>query len=83
MAQPDLSIILKVIHSLSMDGSPPFPELTDFRLRCLQALPVSHVLKMTLSEILRAYIAAYQPACIWKECFTAVVGVLSDQSIKE
>lgn len=60
VTQPDLSVILRVISSLSMDGTPPFPELTDFRVRCLAALPISHIQRMPLSEILRAYVSSYQ-----------------------
>lgn len=70
VTQPDLSVILRVISSLSMDGTPPFPELTDFRVRCLSALPISHIQRMPLSEILRAYVSSYQVcACFYYLCF--------------
>ena len=82
VTNPDLPVILKVILQLKMDGSAPFPELTDFKVRCFAALPVSHVQRMTLSEILQAYVAIYQAPGIWKEVFRSVVGVLSVSLIR-
>ena len=82
VTNPDQPVILKVISQLRMDGSAPFPELTDFKLRCFAALPVSHVQRMTQSEILQAYVAAYQSPVIWKDVFRSVVGVLSVSLIR-
>jgi len=82
VTNPDLAVILKVISQLKMDGSAPFPELTDFKVKCFAALPVSHVQRMTLSEILQAYAAIYQAPTIWKEVFRSVVGVLSVSLIR-
>ena len=82
VTNPDQPVILKVISQLRMDGSAPFPELTDFKVRCFAALPVSHVQRMTQSEILQAYVAAYQSPVIWKDVFRSVVGVLSVSLIR-
>jgi hypothetical protein len=82
VTNPDLPVILKVISQLRMDGSAPFPELTDFKVKCFAALPVSHVQRMTLSEILQAYVAIYQAPPIWKDVFRSVVGVLSVSLIR-
>ena len=82
VTNPDLPVILKVISQLRMDGSAPFPELTDFKVKCFAALPGSHVQRMTLSEILQAYVAIYQAPSIWKEVFRSVVGVLSVSLIR-
>ena len=82
VTNPDLPVILKVISQLRMDGSAPFPELTDFKVKCFAALPMSHVQRMTLSEILQAYVAVYQAPPIWKEVFRSVVGVLSVSLIR-
>lgn len=54
VAQPDLPVILRVIERLSMDGSPPFKEMTDFRKECFQSFPVTHVQRMTLSQVSRS-----------------------------
>ena len=51
ITQPDLPVILRVIEGLSMDGSPPFPQMTAFRTACFQSFPVTHVQKMTLSQV--------------------------------
>jgi hypothetical protein len=82
VTNPDLPIVVKVISQLRMDGAAPFPELTDFKVKCFAALPVSHVQRMTLSEILQAYVAIYQAPAIWKEVFRSVVGVLSVSLIR-
>lgn len=35
-----------------MDGSAPFPAMTAFRTSCFQSFPVTHVERMTLSQVL-------------------------------
>lgn len=82
VTNPDVPVILRVISQLKMDGSAPFPELTDFKVKCFAALPVSHVQRMTLSEILQAYVAVYQAPAIWKDVFRSVVGVISVSLIR-
>ena len=82
VTNPDVPVIVKVISQLKMDGSAPFPELTDFKVRCFAALPMSHVQRMTLSEILQAYVAIYQAPSIWKDVFRSVVGVISVSLIR-
>ena len=77
VTNPDLPVILKVVARLKMDGGAPFPEMGRFKTECFAALPLSHVQRMTLSEILQAYVAAYQAPSIWKDVFRSVVGVLS------
>jgi hypothetical protein len=51
VTQPDLPVVLKVLEGLSMDGSAPFEKLTEFRKSCFQSFPVTHVQKMTLSQV--------------------------------
>jgi len=51
ITQPDLPVILRVIEGLSMDGSPPFVQMTAFRTACFQSFPVTHVQRMTLSQV--------------------------------
>lgn len=45
-------MILRVIETLSMDGSAPFQQMTSFRTSCFQSFPVTHVQRMTLSQVL-------------------------------
>jgi len=44
-------VILQVLESLTMDGSPPFPHMTEFRTSCFKSYPVTHVQRMTLSQV--------------------------------
>jgi hypothetical protein len=44
-------MVLRVLEGLSMDGSAPFPQMTDFRKECFQSFPVTHVQRMTLSQV--------------------------------
>ena len=66
-----------------MDGSAPFQQMTDFRRECFQSFPVTHVQKMTLSQILQLYLAAYQAQGIWREAWKQLVGVISVQIIRD
>lgn len=52
ITQPDLPVILRVLESLSMDGSPPFAQMTAFQTSCFQCFPVTHLQRMTLSQVL-------------------------------
>lgn len=83
VTQPDLPAILRVIEGLSMDGSPPFAQMTAFRTSCFQSFPVSHVQRMTLSQILQLYIAAYQSPVIWKQIWKELIGVISVQIVRD
>ncbi len=51
ITQPDLAVILRVLENLSMDGSPPFQQMTAFQTSCFQCFPVTHVQRMTLSQV--------------------------------
>ena len=83
VTQPDLPVILRVIEALSMDGSAPFEQMTEFRKECFQSFPVTHVQKMTLSEILQLYTAAYQTQDVWKNAWKHLSGVISVQIIRD
>jgi hypothetical protein len=59
ITQSDLPVILRVIEGLSMDGSPPFVQMTAFRTACFQSFPVTHVQRMTLSQVRKRETARY------------------------
>jgi hypothetical protein len=40
--------------ALSMDGSQPFLQMTEFRKECFQSFPVTHVQRMSLSQVFQA-----------------------------
>jgi hypothetical protein len=79
VTQPDTQILVGVIEGLSMDGRPPFPEMMQFKARCFSSFPVIYVQKMTLTQILRLYIAAYQAPGVWKEIWKSLIGMMSPQ----
>ena len=81
--QPDLNIINWVIDNLSMDGRPPFPEMMAFKARCFGSFPVVFVQKLTLTQVLRLYLAAYQAPGVWKEAWKAQASILSPQIIRD
>lgn len=83
VTQPDVSVLTKVVDGLSMDGCPPFPEMTEFRTRCFQSFPVSHTQTMTLTLVLQLYVSAYQNPEVWKDVWKHCVGVISVQIIKD
>jgi hypothetical protein len=60
ITQPDLPVILRVLENLSMDGSPPFRQMTAFQGSCFQSFPVTHVQRMTLSQVsVMGYLVLY------------------------
>ncbi len=83
VTQPDVSVLTRVVDGLSMDGCPPFPEMTEFRARCFQSFAVSQTQTMTLTTVLQLYVAAYQNPEVWKDVWKHCVGVISVQIIKD
>ena len=83
ITQPDHHVLLKVIEGLSMDGSAPFREMTEFRRECFQSFPVSAVQRMTLSQILQLYVTAYQAQGSYKELWKELIGVFSVQITRD
>jgi hypothetical protein len=83
VAIPDAAVIQRVIQGLSMQGSAPFPELTDFRRGCFGSFPVSHIQKIPLTVFLQLYVSGYQPESIWRDCWRSVIGVISNQIIMD
>ncbi len=79
VTQPDANVLNWVIENLSMDGRPPFPEMMAFKAKCFGSFPVIYVQKMTLTQVLRLYIAAHQPASVWKDVWKSQIGILSPQ----
>ena len=80
---PDSIVLGWVIDNLSMDGKPPFPELMAFRARCFNSFPVTYTQRLTLTQILRLYVSAYQPPHVWKDVWKAQIGMLSPQIIRD
>ena len=83
VSHPDLDVLHLCIETLSMDGRPPFQQMTDFRAACFRNFPVSVVHRMTLTQALRLYVCAYQAPPIWKELWKMQLCVLSSHIIKD
>ena len=81
--QADCAILHWVIENLSMDGRAPFKEMMAFKSRCFASFPVVHVQRMTLTQILRLYVAAYQAPNVWKDVWKNQIGVLSPQIVRD
>ena len=83
VSNPDLPHLHRSIEALSMDGSPPFQELVDFKNRCFRSFPVSARNRMTLTQALRLYVCAYQNPLHWKELWKGQFPLLSPLIIKD
>lgn len=81
--QPDVGVINWVIDNMSMDGRPPFKEMMAFKARCFVSFPVVRVQQMTLTQVLRLYVAAYQSPNIWKDVWKEQIGIISPQIIRD
>lgn len=83
VTRPDLRVLSRCIETLSMNGTPPFQEMTAFKVKCFRSFPVSHVQKMNLTQILRLYVCIYQNHTHWKELWKQQLSLLSPQIIKD
>ena len=83
VTQPDANVIHWAIETLSMDGRPPFTEMMAFKARCFTSFPIVYVQRMTLTQILRLYVAAYQPQSVWKDVWKAQIGIISPQIVRD
>ena len=81
--QADIAILNWVIENMSMDGRPPFKEMMAFKARCFVSFPMVHVQQMTLTQVLRLYVSAYQAPNAWKDIWKAQIGMLSPQIIRD
>ena len=83
VTRPDLPVLIQVIEQLSMDGQAPFQQLVEFRVKCFQSFPMTHTQRMTHSQALQLYVAAYQPPHVWKDIWRHLCGVISVQIIRD
>jgi hypothetical protein len=83
VTQPDPCVLHWVIDTLSMEGKPPFPEMMAFKSRCFASFPVVYTQRLTLTQILRLYVAAYQPPTVWKDVWKAQIGIISPQIVRD
>jgi hypothetical protein len=81
--QADIEVLNWVIENLGMDGRPPCKEMMAFKARCFASFPIVHVQQMTLTQVLRLYVSAYQAPNVWKDIWKAQIGILSPQIIRD
>ena len=66
-----------------MDGRPPFPEMMAFKARCFASFPVVYTQRLTLTQILRLYVSAYQSQTVWKDIWKNQIGIISPQIVRD
>jgi hypothetical protein len=79
---PDMQSVYMDIESLVMNIW-PFDELNHFRMRCFGSFASHQKRNLTLTQVLKLYIAAYQYKPIWKQVWTSVYPVISPQIIRD
>jgi hypothetical protein len=82
VSRPDLRVLHLCVDALAMDGRPPFQQMLDFRAVCFCNFPASLVQRMTLSQVLRLYVCAYQGPHVWKDLWKLQLCLLTTQIVK-
>ena len=83
VSKPDVAILSKVIGEMQMRGSAPFPELIRFKNECFRHFPLTVLEHMTLTQVLRLYVSAYQNPLIWREIWKQHANLLSPQIVRD
>ena len=79
---PDAHSVHLAIESLAMNII-PFEELNQFRVRCFLSFASHQKKNLSLTQVLKLYVAAYQSKAIWKQVWTRVFPVISPQIIRD
>jgi hypothetical protein len=79
---PDASSVYLGIDSLALNML-PFDELNKFRAKCFVSFALHQKRNLSLTEVLKLYVAAYQVKSIWKQLWTTIYPVLSPQIIRD
>ena len=79
---PDVRSVYLSIDSLALNML-PFDELNRFRTRCFVSFASHQKRNLSLTEVLKLYVAAYQVKTIWKQLWTTIYPVLSPQIIRD
>lgn len=61
----------------------PFPQLKEFHAKCFSSVAFSNKHSLSLTEIMQLYVAAYQAADIWQECWTHILPVMNAQLVRD
>jgi hypothetical protein len=79
---PDTHSVYLAIESLAMNIV-PFEELNQFRARCFLSFASHQKKNLSLTQVLKLYVAAYQARSIWKHLWTSIYPVISPQIIRD
>jgi hypothetical protein len=82
VAIPDVNSLYTAIDSLAMNIR-PFEQLNQFRTRCFVSFASHQKRNLTLTQVLKLYVAAYQFKPIWKQLWTTIYPVISPQIIRD
>ena len=83
VSKPELGALSKVIGELRMKGDVPFPELLLFKRECFRGFPMTVMQHMTLTQVLRLYVCAYQNPSVWRDLWKQHASLLSPQIIRD
>lgn len=79
---PDVHSLYLAIESLAMNVV-PFDELNQFRGRCFLSFASHQKKNLSLTQVLKLYVAAYQAKSIWKQLWTSIHPVISPQIVRD
>jgi hypothetical protein len=79
---PDTQSVYNAIDSLAMNIR-PFDEINQFRTRCFNSFATHQKRNLSLTQVLKLFVAAYQFQPIWKQLWTAIYPVISPQIIRD
>lgn len=79
---PDAHSVYTAIESLAMNVA-PFEELNQFRTRCFLSFASHQKKNLSLTQVLKLYVAAYQTKIIWKQIWTSIFPVISPQIVRD
>ena len=79
---PDVHSVHMAIESLAMNIN-PFEELNQFRVRCFLSFASHQKKNLSLTQVLKLYVASYQSKSIWKQIWTRIYPVISPQIIRD
>ena len=79
---PEMRSVYMAIDSLALNAL-PFEELNKFRTRCFISFATHQKRNLSLTEVLKLYVAAYQVKTIWKQLWTTIYPVLSPQIVRD
>lgn len=79
---PDTQSLMMGIETLTLNMA-PFQELRNFRSNCFNSYSGSHISSLTMTDIFKLYISAYQKPSIWKQLWKNIHPLMSTQISKD